>query len=472
MTIVLRESQAPKGEVPSFPPPALPASVYQARLAALRSRAIAEELDVLIVWGDREHSANVFYLTGFDPRFEEAILIIDLAPGASPRLLVGNECLGFASDPGIGLVIELWQELSLMGQPRQQSRTLFEILSQEGVSLGRKVGCIGWKTYSNRLHSSETETDEPTLDLIDLPAFLVDLLRKMVGHDGEVINATNFLMGAEDGLRLICEPEQIRLFEYSACVTSSAVLSLLEQLKPGSREDDLEKELDSRGIPLSCHRMLGFGDKARRGLASPSANTAVLGDAYTLAFGVAGALTCRAGVIASGPEELSKGTQQFYPRFVENYFEVAQAWYGAIKVGATGGEVFAAAESARDKTLFEFALNPGHYLHLDEWVNSPFSSGNETQLRSGMAIQIDIIPVSKGPFVYANIEDGIVLADRELREKLRNIDPELMKRVDNRRSYMINQLGFQIDESVLPLGNTSGWLPPYVTNLSLALARV
>ena len=32
--------------------------------------------DHLVVWGDREHSANIAYLTGFDPRFEEAVLIV------------------------------------------------------------------------------------------------------------------------------------------------------------------------------------------------------------------------------------------------------------------------------------------------------------------------------------------------------------------------------------------------------------
>ena len=32
--------------------------------------------DHIVVWGDREHSANIAYLTGFDPRFEEAVLIV------------------------------------------------------------------------------------------------------------------------------------------------------------------------------------------------------------------------------------------------------------------------------------------------------------------------------------------------------------------------------------------------------------
>ena len=50
--------------------------------------------DRLVVWADREHSANLAYLTGFDPRFEEAVLIV--SPSGEPALLVGNECFGTA----------------------------------------------------------------------------------------------------------------------------------------------------------------------------------------------------------------------------------------------------------------------------------------------------------------------------------------------------------------------------------------
>jgi hypothetical protein len=276
-------------------------------------------------------------------------------------------------------------------------------------------------------------------------------------------------MSVDDGLRLINEPEQIRLFEYAACVSSHGILSLLRNVRVGVREDELERELDSRGLTLSCHRMVGFGEKARRGLASASSNIARRGDALTTAFGVAGALTCRAGAVAAGHDEMPPEIGDFYERFFTNYFEVVRAWYGAVHLGATGGEVFAAAEAARDPSLFEFALNPGHYLHLDEWVNSPFVKTGEVPLRSGMAIQADIIPVSNGPFCYVNLEDGIVVADEALRARLRELDPALMQRVERRRRYMIDVLGYRLDDCILPLGDTSGWLAPYVTNLSLAL---
>ena len=56
--------------------PEVPAARYEERVAALRGRARARGYDRLVVYADREHSANLAYLTGFDPRFEEAILVL------------------------------------------------------------------------------------------------------------------------------------------------------------------------------------------------------------------------------------------------------------------------------------------------------------------------------------------------------------------------------------------------------------
>jgi hypothetical protein len=69
--------------------PALPSALYAARLQRLRERADTGGYDRLVVYADREHSANMAYLTGFDPRFEEAILIV--GPSGEPALVVGNE---------------------------------------------------------------------------------------------------------------------------------------------------------------------------------------------------------------------------------------------------------------------------------------------------------------------------------------------------------------------------------------------
>jgi hypothetical protein len=215
--------------------------------------------------------------------------------------------------------------------------------------------------------------------------------------------------------------------------------------------------------------MISFGEKVARGLSSPSANRAKRGDPFVVAYGVWGALNCRAGMVAEGPGDLAGPLREFYPRFVANYFEVVARWYESVKVGAAGSEVFAAVENARDPRCFALAVNPGHYIHLDEWVHSPFSPDSSVVLRSGMALQMDIIPVSAGPFCYTNAEDGIVLADASLRAELASRYPDAWKRMTARQAFMREVLGIRLDESVLPLGNMPGWMPPYALDLGKAL---
>jgi hypothetical protein len=115
-----------------------------------------------------------------------------------------------------------------------------------------------------------------------------------------------------------------------------------------------------------------------------------------------------------------------------------------------------------------FAVNPGHYIHLDEWVHSPFCAGSDIGLRSGLALQMDIIPVSEGPFC-ANAEDGVVLADEALRAELADRHPACWSRMLARRRFMRDVIGIDLDESVLPLGNIPGWLPPYALDLTKAM---
>ena len=79
-----------------------------------------------------------------------------------------------------------------------------------------------------------------------------------------------------------------------------------------------------------------------------------------------------------------------------------------------------------------------------------------------MALQADIIPVSRGPFCYINAEDGIVLADDNLRAELASHYPACWRRIEMRRNFMKDVVGMTLHEDVLPLGNAPGWLAPYV----------
>jgi hypothetical protein len=84
MPVSLIDAKLPDFGVPANRPQ-LDRSIYAARLDALMKARRAASIDSLLIYADREHSANLAWLTGFDPRFEEALLV--LAPGQTPTLL-------------------------------------------------------------------------------------------------------------------------------------------------------------------------------------------------------------------------------------------------------------------------------------------------------------------------------------------------------------------------------------------------
>ena len=94
-------------------------------------RRPAAGLDALLVYADREHFANLSYLTRFDPRFEEALLI--LVPGRAPVLLVGNEGVAYAAVVPPGVEVIRYQSFSLVNQPRADSRPLPSLLAEAGL---------------------------------------------------------------------------------------------------------------------------------------------------------------------------------------------------------------------------------------------------------------------------------------------------------------------------------------------------
>src|SRR5438067_11771252 len=111
--------------------PLIAAATYEARIERARQRAVEAGYDALVVYGDREHFANLAYLTGYDPRFEESLLV--LVPGRKPSLLVGNEGMAYSPVSPVDLERVLYQTFSLPGQPRTTSAPLAVILAETGL---------------------------------------------------------------------------------------------------------------------------------------------------------------------------------------------------------------------------------------------------------------------------------------------------------------------------------------------------
>jgi len=434
--------------------PELPPATYAARLERLRERAEARQLDRVVVYADREHSANLSFLTGFDPRFEEALLVV--GSDEDPAILVGNECWGIAAIAPLPLRRHRFQDFSLPGQPRDRSRPLAEILGEEGIGSGTRVGVVGWKRYARP-------------EMSDLPAYLVDELRRLVGAAGSVDNMTDLFIDSADGLRVVNEVEQLAAFEWASCHTSQGVRSLLSGLRTGMSEREAVELLRWNGWPLSCHLMLTAGPRARHGLLSPGDRPIQRGDPFTTAFGIWGALTCRAGFVVEEASELPGAIVDYVDRLVAPYFSAIGAWYEALRIGQTGGALQAIIDDRLGDPFFGIFLNPGHQLHLDEWVNSPVGPGSSVELRSGMALQVDVIPATETKYFTTNIEDGVALADATLRAEFAERYPAAWERVQRRRDFMAGTLGIELHPDVLPFSNLPAVLAPFVLNPGQAM---
>jgi Xaa-Pro aminopeptidase len=427
--------------------PEIPAGHYASRLERLRARADEAGYDRLVVYADREHSANLAWLTGFDPRFEEAILIV--GPHAEPAILVGNECWGIAGAAPLPMRRHRFQDLSLPSQPRDRSQPLAEILGDEGIGAGSRVGVVGWKIYARP-------------DMLDAPAYLVDELRRVVGPRGIVANATGLVIDAADGLRVINEVDQLAVFEAAACQTSSGVRNVLRGLRPGMTEREAVRLLDWNGSPLSCHLMLTAGPRATFGLLSPGDRLIERGDRFTVAYGIWGALNCRAGFVVEDAAELPESIRDYTEQLVGPYFEAIAEWYRTIRVGVAGGELQAIIDRRLGDPFFGIFLNPGHQLHLDEWINSPIAPGSRIELRSGMVFQVDVIPATGTDYFTTNIEDGIALADVSLRQAFAAAYPEAWNRIEARRRFMAEALAIELHPDVLPFSNIPAVLAPFL----------
>jgi Xaa-Pro aminopeptidase len=427
--------------------PELPATRYPERIDALRARMAMRGYDRVVIFADREHSASISFLSGFDPRFEEAILVV--GPDGNPAILVGNECWGIAGAAPLPMRRHLLQDLSLPSQPRDRSRALAELLGEEGVVRGARVGVVGWKTYSSRA-------------TLEVPAFLVDTLRTLVGPDAIAENATDLLIDPANGLRVINDVDQLAAFEWAASQTSGGVRRLLQGLRPGMTEREAVRLLDWDGTPLSCHLMLTAGPRATFGLLSPGDRPIERGDRFTVAFGIWGALNCRAGFVVEDARELPRSIRDYVDKLVGPYFAAVAEWYAALRVGVPAGVLHEIIARRLADPFFGIFLNAGHQIHLDEWVNSPITPGSRIPLASGMAFQVDIIPATGTDYFTTNIEDGIALADARLREEFAGTYPDAWARIQARRAFMAESLGIELHPDVLPFSNLPAYLPPFL----------
>jgi hypothetical protein len=438
--------------------PALPRRVFDGRISRLRQRIAEAGFDAVVIYGDREHVANIAWTTGYDPRFEEALLVV--TQDRKPVLFAGNEGYPYAECAQGDFDRTLWQPLSLMGQPRQKMRALNDELRDAGLRKGMRIGLAGWKGF---------ETEDGAFDpaWIEAPHYLVLALQSF----GDVSNAALLFMHPETGLRAINEVEQLACFEAAATRTSNGLRRIIHAARPGMTEYDAVRAMSLDGFPQSVHINMCAGPRAKYGLPSPSFRKIEKGDPIVAGFGLMGALNCRAGFMVESAAQLPGSIGDYVEKLVEPYFSAAASWYDTVGIGVAGGAVYEAVMSRLADPFFGIGLNPGHLIHLDEWVHSPMKKGSTQKLVSGMALQCDIIPATGTDYFMSNIEDGIALADGDLRAAFARDYPEAWARITARRDFMARQLGIELKPEILPFSNIAGWLPPFWMSSRLAMTR-
>ncbi|MCU0854668.1 MAG: hypothetical protein MUF63_07125, partial [Rhodobacteraceae bacterium] len=313
---------------------------------------------------------------------------------------------------------------------------------------GGRVGTVGWKYWT----ADEVGDADHALEI---PSLIADLLR---GRADEVVNATALFMHPGTGLRSVVTVDEIARLEFANHMAAAALRRMTFALREGMTDFAVVEAGGLGGLPLGCHVTFATGPRPF-GLSGPTGE--VIARGHPLSFNVChwGANVCRAGWVAEGADGLPEAARDYVDAFVGPYLEAMAEWCGLMRPGIHGGEV----QAAMDRALpgFGVTLNPGHLIGMDEWISSPIYSGSDLPIRSGMAMQMDVIPDHP---VYAStrMEDGYVIADGDLRAALEDRHPAVAARIELRRGFLREVTGIDTPETLLPLADTCGVVAPFL----------
>lgn len=446
-------------EVPEFT-----AEDYAMRLSRIWAMPQAEQYDFIVIYGDREHFSNIYYFTGYDPRWEESMLI--LSRDKAPVLLVGNEGIGYVAGIAAEAKIEMFQTFSLPGQPNDaRSKKLEQIFRDCGIKEDSRIGLVGWKTYQEELFDLDTL-------VTDVPHYIVKTLAKIVDMS-TVKNATDLMIDCEYGLKHNLGAKEAVHMEVAGTKVSRSIYHFLKNLKPGMTEAEAAEQLELNGEPLNMHPNINFGDPhVSLGLNSPKHNVKLdYGMSLGVGYGMRGCLVHRCGMYLRNAEDIPEGKKHYLDEFLKPYFACVVRWYEMMKIGTSCGDIYDMVENTLGMEKFGIGLNPGHMGYTDEWTNSPIQKGSTVKIKSGMAFQCDYTVGFQNPFLSAHVEDGLLIADEAMIEEIRKISPTCYERIMARRKFIKEELNIDLPEEVLPLSDLTCVCHPYMADLTVALAK-
>ncbi len=416
------------------------------------------QFDALVIYADREHGANFEYLTGFVPRFEEALLI--LHKNGRAYILLGNEMYHMYEHSRIEATPIHVPYFSLPNQPMENQESMKQLLSKADIQKGMNVGLAGWKMFTSSFENNK--------QMFDLPFYLVDVIKEIVGETGILQNACDLFLHPRYGARTTMNANEIAHYEFGAALASNGMLNLMENIELGKTELEMGSYLNSYGQPGTVQTICAAGERFTKAVVAPRNKKLELGEKFSATVGYSGGLTNRAGYLVHDESELTSEVQDYLEKVVKPYYAAVATWYSTIGIGVTGGELYDAVNMAGPKDVYGWVLNPGHLTGFEEWMSSPIEAESEIPIKSGNMFQMDIIFKVPG-YGGTNAEDGIAIADEALRAEIAKAYPEMWNRIQCRRDFMEQECGIHLKPEVLPLSNSEGYLRPFLLNTEKAM---
>ena len=274
----------------------------------------------------------------------------------------------------------------------------------------------------------------PAATTIEVPSFLVDELRRVTGPTGLVENATDLFIDAADGLRVVNEVEQLAAFEWAACQTSHGVRNLAHRAAPGNDRarggPAARVERHAAVLPPDADRRAAGEVRAAepRRPADRARRPADDGVRHLGRAQLPGGVRRRGRVGAARRDRRLCRTAR--------RARTSRRWPSGTRRCTSARREASCRRSSTATSATRSSASPSTRAtssHLDEWVNSPVFAGSTIELRSGMALQCDIIPATGTPYFTTNIEDGLALADESLRAAFASGYPDAWARIEARR---------------------------------------
>lgn len=415
--------------------------------------------DALVIYADKEHGGNFEYLTGFIPRFEEGLLIMDARGNCT--VILGNENLKLARFSRVPVTLLHCPLFSLPNQPMDHETPLEDLLASAGLSDKAKVGLVGWKMFTPAAGNGSA--------YFDVPYFIVDAVQRTLRKEAELLNAAHVFIGGENGARVTNNANEIAHYEYGANLASNCILDALDAVEVGVREVELGALLAAEGQYNTVVSIAATGARFDHANLYPGYKTVQQGDPLSLTTGFKGGLSSRAAFVIAHPSELPEAQKDWLEIIAKPYFSAQVAWLENIRVGMSGGELYDLIEDVLPKARFGWHLNPGHLVADEEWMSSPIYHESREKLKSGMILQIDIIPSVPG-YNGVSAEECVALADASLQASIAAAYPMLWQRMTTRRHYLRDEIGIKLNADVLPLSNAVGYLRPFLLAKTLSLS--